>query len=372
MWVLFFVSLAPLVLVIINAIAWPRVGRGGSLRDGTVSILIPARNEAEHIGAAVAAALAQGAVVAEVLVYDDHSTDGTAERARAAAGGDPRLRVLAPEPLPPGWCGKPFACARLAAAARGEWLLFLDADTRPQPEAAARLVAEAERRGCTLLSAWPGLELRGFWERALLPLLNHVVFTLFPAPLSFRSNRPAFGLAHGACILARRAAYERTGGHSLVRGELFEDTALARAWRAAGERALCLDGQDIVRVRMYDSFAAIWRGFLKNIRPAFRRELSFWLFLLFRGTLFLFPFAALPAALALGGDWRPAAGAAAAALAGRLAQARRFDYPLAHILLHPVAEGALLAVGVASWYQWRWGGGVAWKSRTYRLDERRS
>ena len=354
-----------LALVVVNALCWPRVRIGGAAAPGAVSILIPARDEAERIGAAVAAALAQGAAVGETLVYDDHSSDGTAERARAAAAGDPRLRVLPPAPLPEGWCGKTFACARLATAARGEWLLFLDADARLRPGAAARLVAEAERRRCTLLSAWPGLELRSFWERTLLPLLNHVVFTLFPAPLSFFSNRAALGLAHGACILAQRAEYERTGGHAMVRAELFEDTALARAWRAAGGRALCLDGQDVATVRMYDSFGGIWRGFEKNIRPAFRRELSFWCFLAFRAACFLWPFLALPWALARSADARPAAGAAAAVLLGRAAQAARFGYPLWSCLLHPLAEGALLAVGATSWYKCRWGGGIQWKSRTY-------
>ena len=362
---IFVISLMLLGFVVVNAWRWPRVRRAGAAAPGAVSILIPARDEAERIGAAVSAALAQDDTVGEALVYDDHSSDGTADRARAAAAGDPRLRVLPPAPLPADWCGKTFACAQLAAAARGEWLLFLDADTQLKPGAAARLVAEASARGCTLLSAWPGLELRSFWERALLPMLNHVVFTLFPAPLSLLSNRPSLGLAHGACILARRAEYERTGGHAMARAELFEDTALARAWRAAGERGLCLDGQDVVTVRMYDSFGGIWRGFQKNIRPAFRREANFWLFLAFRAAFFLWPFLALAWAWGRSAEWRPAAGAAAAALLGRFAQAARFGYPRWSCLLHPLAEGALLAVGGASWYKWRWGRGVEWKSRIY-------
>ncbi|MBM4156350.1 MAG: hypothetical protein FJ221_15170 [Lentisphaerae bacterium] len=77
----------------------------------------------------------------------------------------------------------------------------------------------------------------------------------------------------------RRDEYLRTGGHAMVRRELFEDTTLARAWRAAGRSGLCVDGQDVVRVRMYDSLEAIWAGFQKNVYPAFRHEASFWLFL---------------------------------------------------------------------------------------------
>ena len=206
----------------------------------------------------------------EVLVYDDHSTDETprivGEYARR------RVRLLTPKPLPAGWCGKTFACAQLGGEARGRWLLFLDADARLREGAIARAVAEAEARGVTLLSCWPALELVSFWERALMPLLNFVVFTLYPAPLALRRADSSLGLAHGSFILARRDAYERTGGHALVGAELFEDVRLAQAWRACGERGLCLDGRSVLTVRMYHSFGDIRRGFQKNFFPAFRRR----------------------------------------------------------------------------------------------------
>ncbi len=151
-----------------------------------------------------------------------------------------------------------------------------------------------------------------------------------------------------------------------MRGELFEDTALARAWRASGRRGLCLDGQEVVRVRMYDSLGAIWRGFQKNIYPAFRRELSFWLFLAFHLTFFVAPFVAAPALTLAGRPAHFAWGAVAAALLGRAAQARRFRYPLWSVGFHPFATCALVALGVTSWYRCRLGGGIEWKGRAYR------
>lgn len=365
MLVIFIVAVLTLALVVANMTGWPRVSPHGGARAGSVSILIPARNEARHIEAAIGAALSQSDVVREVLIYDDHSTDGTADLVRAAARDD-RVRLIPPQPLPPGWCGKPFACTRLVAEARGEWLLFLDADAQLQPGAAGRIAAEAERRGATLLSCWPGLVLRSFWERALMPMLNHVVFTLFPVRLSLTSNMPALGLAHGACLLVRRAEYEQTGGHAMVREELFEDTALARAWRAAGLRSLCLDGQDVVRVRMYESLAGIWIGFQKNAYPAFRREASFWLFLVYHFTVFVLPFVVAPASIATGATSWPAWGAAAAALLIRTAQAIRFRYPLWSPLLHPFAEAGLIALALTSWGKCRAGAGIEWKGRTYR------
>ena len=100
---------------------------------GLVSILIPARDEAGNIGDALAAALASRGVPVEILVMDDGSTDATAEIVRAHADEDPRVRLLTAPPLPPGWAGKNHACQRLAEAAQGPWLLFIDADVRLAP-----------------------------------------------------------------------------------------------------------------------------------------------------------------------------------------------------------------------------------------------
>ncbi|MBN1267990.1 MAG: glycosyltransferase [Kiritimatiellae bacterium] len=366
MLTIFVICLLLAALMFYNMLGWPRIPGDGDAGACSVSILVPARNEEENIGPALEAVLAQLAAVREVLVYDDHSTDRTAEIVGAVAARDSRVRLIASQPLPDGWCGKPFACSCLAAAAHGEWLLFIDADTSLQTDAVSRIVAEAVRREVTFLSCWPGLVLNGLWEKVFMPMLNHVVFTLFPAPLSLTMDLPALGLAHGACILMRRQEYFRTCGHAMVRGELFEDTALARAWRAAGLRGLCLDGQDVVKVRMYNSLGAIWTGFQKNAYPAFRHETSFWLFLAFHFVFFVLPFAVAPAQAAAGVVSVPAWGAVAAVLLSRAVQARRFRYPFWSVFLHPLAECALIAVALTSWYKCHAGAGIDWKGRTYR------
>jgi glycosyltransferase involved in cell wall biosynthesis len=295
-----------------------------------------------------------------VLVYDDRSEDGTARVVLEAARRDSRVRLLPGRELPSGWCGKTFACARLAAAASADWLLFLDADARLAPAAVPRLLADAEERGVTLLSAWPRLVMHTFWERALMPLLNVLTFSAFPAPLSLHRKDPSLGLAHGACILVSRRAYESVGGHAAVRGELFEDSRLAQLWRARGHRGLCLDGQDIVRVRMYRTLREIWGGFRKNFYPAFRREGTFWGFLLLHASVFLLPMVLVIV--------RPG-GIAFAALGGlvviRLVLAWRFGHPRWGLLLHPVAEAVLLGIALASWWRCRFGPGVEWKGRRY-------
>lgn len=358
-------ALALLALTLWNVLCWPRVRTDAAVAEAdTVSILIPARDEESNIAACLDAAVAQGEVVCEILVYDDHSTDATARVVEEYAWR--RVRRLSPKPLPAGWCGKTFACAQLAAEARGRWFLFIDADARLCEGAVARSVAEAEARGVSLLSCWPALELRGFWERALMPLLNFVVFTLYPAPLALVRDDTSLGLAHGSFMLARRDAYERAGGHELVRDEIFEDTRLAQSWRARGEKSLCLDGRGVLRVRMYRSFPEIWRGFQKNFFPAFRSARSFWAFVALHFAVFLLPFLLAPALWADEVARPFVALSVVAVIATRLALALRFGHPLWSVLLHPLGEAVLLALGVSSWWRCRRGRGVEWKGRRYR------
>lgn len=339
-----------------NALFWPRVKPSEASRGtkGAVSVLIPARDEEGNIGPCLESILSQGAAVREVLVYDDHSSDATGRIVLDFARRDERVRLERSLPLPPGWCGKTFGCAQLAAGASGEWLLFLDADARLAPRGLNGIIAAAEARRLTLLSCWPRFPLASFSERLLMPMLNFVVFTTYPAPLALARQEASLGLAHGACLLARREAYERLGGHSSVREEIFEDTRLAQYWRTRGERSLCLDGQDVVSARMYGSFSEIWAGFQKNFYPAFQKGLMFWLFLAFQFTAFLAPF--------LFGHWI----AAAFVLLARATLAIRFSQPLWSVLLHPFAETLLIALGASSWWRCRSGRGVAWKGRIYR------
>jgi cellulose synthase/poly-beta-1,6-N-acetylglucosamine synthase-like glycosyltransferase len=365
------VACALLCVALWNAVAWPRVGDAGVVSDAaalpSVSILIPARDEELNIAACLDSALAQGGSLLEVLVYDDHSRDRTAQIVEGYAWRDWRVRLVAPSALPDGWCGKTFACARLAEEARGRWLLFLDADARLAESAVPLIVGEALARGVTMLSCWPRLLMQGFWESLLMPLLNFVVFTLYPAPLALRRDDASLGLAHGSCLLARRDAYEAIGGHGVVRGELFEDVRLARVWRERGQRGLCLDGRGVVAVRMYRSLPEIWGGFRKNFFPAFQRARTFWAFVALHLCVFLLPFALAPLALRWVWAW-PFAAAAGCVLAARVALALRFRHPWWSAALHPLGEALLVALGLASWLSCRSGRGVEWKGRRYRAN----
>jgi glycosyltransferase involved in cell wall biosynthesis len=362
-WMFLIFATLPLILALWNAMAWPKFTAVAPVRPGLVSVLIPARNEEANLAACLESVLHQDATVGEALVYDDHSTDVTPRILAEYAARDDRVRAVPSRPLPSGWSGKNFACARLAEESRGEWMLFLDADARLDDGAVARMVEEAHKRDVTLLSAWPSLTMASFWERALMPMLNFVVFSLFPAPLSLVRDDASLGLAHGACILVERAAYQAVGGHAASPDEIFEDQTLARLWRKRGRRGLCLDGQGIVGVRMYSSLSGIWSGFQKNFFPAFRHEASFWGFLLMHATLFLAPFVMLFPIRA----W-PMFAAAALALAVRATLVIRFGHPWMSVLLHPVAEAILIIIGLSSWRRCKNGRGVEWKGRRYHKN----
>jgi glycosyltransferase involved in cell wall biosynthesis len=357
-------SLAVLAITLWNVVSWPSVRRAGTAQPGAVSILIPARDEADNIGDCLAAAEQQGAAVAAILVYDDRSTDATADIVRLHAAGDERIHLLHGGSLPAGWCGKTHACTQLAAAATTPWLLFLDADARLAPDAVPRLVAEAIGRGATLLSPWPAQTLETFWERAVMPMLDVMTFSLFPAPLSLVRGDPSLGLVHGACILADREAYQRVGTHEAIRDEILDDQRLAQLWRSRGERGLCLQGHDVVAVRMYRSLAGIRDGFSKNFYPAFRHPASFWAFLGLHAAIFSGPLLLLV--------WHRSAAAWTAGVALLLTRsllAWRFRHPGWSVLAHPLAEAVLLSIALRSWWQCR-AGGVVWKGRRYPAGRR--
>ena len=148
-----------------------------------VSVLIPARDEADRIGPCVRSVLGTGWDDLEVLVLDDGSTDGTADAVAHAAAEDPRLRVLTGAPTPHGWLGKPWACAQLADAAVGEVLVFVDADVVLEPHAVAATVALLDE-GMDLVSPYPRQVATGVLGRLVQPLLQWSWLTFRPVRLA--------------------------------------------------------------------------------------------------------------------------------------------------------------------------------------------
>jgi glycosyltransferase involved in cell wall biosynthesis len=262
------VAVAGTVHAAINArlMRRPDLGARGS---ASVSVLVPARDEAAHIGDCLRALRLQD--VAEILVLDDGSTDGTAETAASAAAGDARARVLTGAPLPDGWLGKPHACAQLAEAAdpSSNVLVFLDADVILAPGAISAAVALLERTQLDLITPHPREVAVSLAERLVQPLLQWSFLTTLPLRLAERSSRPSLGAANGQFLVVRRDTYARAGGHAAVADAVLDDLALLRAVKAVGGHGSMVDGTTLAACRMYDDWPTLRDGYGKSLWSAF-------------------------------------------------------------------------------------------------------
>ncbi|MCL6481612.1 MAG: glycosyltransferase [Firmicutes bacterium] len=235
-----------------------------------ISAVVPARNEADNLERVVRS-LARQPEIAEILVVNDQSTDRSGEVLARLAAEIRQLRVLETTELPAGWVGKNYAASLGAAAARGDWLLFTDADTEHLPGAAARALEQAQRSGAALVSYSPEQQTPTWWEQALIPFLYCRLAQLYSfAEVSDPDSSVA--AANGQFLLIRRDVYEQIGGHAAVSGELLEDVALAERVKRAGHRLWFAPGAGVVRTRMYTNFAAMWQGWTKNLLPLLGRR----------------------------------------------------------------------------------------------------
>ena len=332
----------------------------------TVSILIPARNEASNIAATLCDLSLQHYPTLEILVLDDRSEDGTGDIVARAARTNPQIQLLCGCDLPAGWTGKNWACAQLAAVARGEILLFADADVRWQPDAILSLVATMTQLDADLLTIWPTQHTRSWGERLTVPLMAFAVLAYLPLRLAQEFHHPLAAAANGQCMAFRRPAYAAIGGHAAVRRAIVEDVRLAQRIKAAGLHLRMADGAGLVSCRMYANSQAALDGYTKNIRAGHGNHLGLLaLSTLFHWALFLLPWLWLVAGRAwLLPGWPGwplllvAAGVGVRALTAHATRQRTGD-----ALLLPVS--VLLFTWIAAravWWHVRYRG-VLWKGR---------
>ncbi|MFI5268740.1 MAG: glycosyltransferase [Chloroflexota bacterium] len=224
----------------------------------SVSIVIPARNEAHNLPALLASLNALEPPAAEVIVVDDGSSDATAKVAQEH--GATLIHIDGP---PPGWQGKTFACWTGARQATCEWLMFTDADTVHEPASLNEALRFARQHNAQAVSMFLQQRCVTFWERVLLPYAYQQYFVGVPYRRVNDPRDPA-ALANGQYILVQREAYVRAGGHEAVKEAIVDDVALAARLKAAGVRLLIVRGERLASVRMYRRLGDIWTGFGKN------------------------------------------------------------------------------------------------------------
>ncbi len=340
-----------------------------------VSVIVPARNEARNIEACLRSILSTTAASVEVIVVDDHSDDGTGTIARNVGAGDARVRVIDAPPLPDGWFGKQWACHSGVQQARGDLLVFTDADTRHTPELIGRAVGALRERGADLLSVMGTQELGGFWERLLQPQVFTFILARYGNTETMsQSTRPVDKIANGQFFVVTRAAYAKAGGHEAVRDHVAEDLRMAQEVSRAGGKVHFVDGREFLSTRMYEGLGELMRGWGKNVyaggrdslelRPSGRAALRV-----------LYPMPALwnvwpvlMAEVAALGVLPPPVlwwglTCYAASVLFWMAVNREFGVPFWYALLYPVGAGMMAWLLAAA--AWR-GDRVEWKGRQYR------
>jgi cellulose synthase/poly-beta-1,6-N-acetylglucosamine synthase-like glycosyltransferase len=233
-------------------------------RDPVVSVIVPARNEEACLGDCLRSLQEQSGIDYEIIVVNDNSTDSTKKVASSYGG----IRIVDAPPLPAGWTGKSHAAQFGADHARGRWLLFTDADTIHRHRSLRHAIREAEEHEVEMLSYSPKQEVRGLWERSLMPVIFAELRRQFPPREVCRMDSP-IAAANGQYLLITRDAYNAIGGHTAVRESLLEDVEIARRLKQSRRRIRFRYGRDALKTRMYRTFPQMWEGWTKNLALLF-------------------------------------------------------------------------------------------------------
>jgi hypothetical protein len=358
-------AVGPAVLFFVNLRRYRAPGAVVGELPG-ISVLIPARNEAHGIEAAVRSVLASRGVTFEVIVMDDASTDGTGEKVLGLAAEDARVRLEVAPALPAGWNGKQHACWELAQRARYPVMCFLDADVRVEPEALMRMAGFLEERKVSLVSGFPRQVTGTAMEWMLLPLIHFVLLGFLPMGRMRRTTDPACAAGCGQFLMVRREDYFACGGHSGIKRTMHDGLLLPRLFREHGMRTDLADITDLARCRMYTSAGQVWLGLAKNATEGIGAPGRIVPVTVLLALGQVVPFV-LPVVLK---QASPLVGmclllAATVAWMPRLASIGRFRQDWRGAVLHPLGIVLLLAI---QWYALAkqvMGRAVSWKDRAY-------
>jgi len=341
-----------------------------------VSIVVPCRDEEQNVGPCLEGLVSQRYPNVELIVVDDQSRDGTWAAMTSFASRDPRVIALAGKPLPSGWTGKNHAIHQGVGRARGEWLLFTDADTRHHPDALTRALGEALVRGCDLFSLVSRQERITFWEKVVHPVVMGFLGWRFSLA-DINDLRHPTAAANGQFILVRRDAYDRVGGHERVKESIVEDVELAGAFKEAGYRIRLSMAADLFVTRMYTSLGGMWEGWSKNFFFICASSLSVTLHTILGFVLIGIGPPALWVALAMtvarGGAPSPTLALLACSsallallLTTKMLAYRRFGFDPRYAILDVLGYCVTIGILINSAYRWRFARETVWKGRRYR------
>jgi chlorobactene glucosyltransferase len=313
----------------------------------------------------------------EVLVLDDRSTDATPVLLADIASSDSRLRPISGAHLPAGWAGKPHALFQTSAAARGEWLCFVDADTFLSPITLSSCYAKAIETQADMFTIMTFQILGSFWEKVVMPLVMTALSVGF-SPRKVNDPNRKDAIANGQFILIRRSVYDAIGGHESVKDQIVEDKAISEQVKWNGYRLIVANGYSVARTRMYTSLPEMWEGWTKNIYLGLRDQTGLLWLGVFGAFVALIAALFLPIWPLLGIYWFSNAGGWMALtviiesllfwtflifVRVRVAQAMEISYWYAFTT--PLGAAVFAAMMITSAFRVISGKGVTWKGRMY-------
>ena len=344
-----------------------------------ISVCVPARNEERNIRRCVENLLAQDYPNFEVSVLDDRSSDSTPEILDnlAKVSNFRKVNIIHGSDLPEGWAGKPHALYQAAAAARGEWLCFVDADTFLSPFALSSCYAKAIETKADMFTIMTFQILGSFWEKVIMPLVMTALSVGF-SPRKVNDPARKDAIANGQFILIKRSVYQAIGGHESVKDQIVEDKAISEQVKWNGYRLIVADGMLVARTRMYTSLSEMWEGWTKNIYLGLREQTSLLLLGVFGALVALIAALFLPVWPILGIAWyiRTSSWMALTVVVeslllwayliytrGRVANKMKISEWYAFTT--PLGAAVFAAMMITSAFRVLTGKGVTWKGRMY-------
>ncbi len=278
-----------LLIATVNLLTRQWLPGGNVTGNAKVSVLIPARNEAHNIQHLLEGLIKQNHQLWEAIVYDDQSEDGTADIVLSYQKKDARIRLVRGTALPQGWLGKNHACHQLAQHAKGEYLLFIDADVRLEKTLIHDAVAYFEKHKLELLSIFPQQIMVSRGEKVSVPIMNWVLVSLLPLILTRVSTMPAFAAANGQHMLFKKATYKQMQFHERFKKHAVEDIAIARYMKHQKLRIQTLLSNGQIQCRMYGGLKEAINGFSKNVLAFFGNSVPTSMIILMITTLGFIP-----------------------------------------------------------------------------------
>jgi glycosyltransferase involved in cell wall biosynthesis len=264
-----------MIVALMNLLPGTHLPKAREKSDEMVSVLIPARNEENNIGIILQDLLIQEYQNIEIIVFDDQSEDKTREIVKGLSAVDNRISLVCSEGLPEGWLGKNYACHSLSKYAKGDYLMFLDADVRIKNNTIGKSVSFSNKHGLAIISVFPKQIIKSNGEKVTVPNMNYILLSLLPLILVRKLKFTSLSAANGQFMFFRADVYHSVEPHWLMKNNKVEDISISRYLKEKDHKIACLVGDDNINCRMYTGFCDAVSGFSKNVIAFFGNSFLF-------------------------------------------------------------------------------------------------